>query len=59
MDWNEQVRRRNELHPQIMADLNAGMPAEEVRKKHGISRARVYQIKAKYQRLQKAKKNGK
>ena len=59
MDWNEQVRRRNEEHPKIMADLNAGMSAEEVRKKHDISRARVYQIKAKYQRLQKAKKNGK
>ena len=45
MSWTEQMRRRNEEHPKILADLNAGMPVAQVAIKHDISRARVYQIR--------------
>ena len=56
MDWTEQVRRRNEEHPKILADLEAGMPVGKVAKKHKISRARVYQIKAKFNGKDKKRK---
>lgn len=48
MDWLEQLRRQKEEHPKIMADLAAGMSVIQVATKYGISRGRVYQIKAKY-----------